>query len=128
MDDSKIIKFPSERIYRDIPPEAIAMAKERGKIKSAEYLANEIAGYLYTTFEEYGIDTEADHFDKDWSFTVATIRALVFRQFEINHDLHKFIDACKIVETQSEKDTILNSLPSDVEASPNTLDSTNVEK
>lgn len=88
-----IIKFPESKIFRDVPSEAIQETMKKGAQKDAEALTALIFGQLLGTFHQVGLDTgEGDHqTEKDFLFLYDLIRAVVYRQFELDHHLHKWL-------------------------------------
>lgn len=111
---SDVIQFPTQRIVREIPPESIKQVQERGKVRHAEAIVDEVATITHAGLSEYGIDTDNDEFQKDFAFALEGLRAIVFRSFGIEHSLHAYIDKnVHIAETAIE--IVEDDLPCDVE-------------
>jgi hypothetical protein len=89
-----IVKFPTNRIIREVPPniEEINKAKEKSLQKHAETIVEDLVLSIIDAVENYGIDTETESFERDFSFVADGLRATIYRSFNINHPLHSFID------------------------------------
>jgi hypothetical protein len=90
----EVISFPSNKIVREYPQniEIIEKAKEKSVKKFADDVIDILAETCYEQIESIGLNTENEKFDRDFSFVVETIRATVYRNLEISHHLHEFID------------------------------------
>ena len=91
---NKVLEFPKSRIVREVPVdiEQIEKAKERGLTSYADGIVDDLVGNIYTELENYGLDVESEHFEKDFSFAMDGIRSTVYRILGINHHLHDFVD------------------------------------
>lgn len=91
---TNVFKFPENKIVREIPPqiEEIEKAKEKGKQNYAEDIAVDFAESMLAVLDSYGIDQDTENFDKDLSFAVEAIRAMIYRSLGLKHHLHEFID------------------------------------
>ena len=90
---SKIVEFPKSKIIREANNEEyVTQAKEKGKIKYAEGIVDDVIGIIITELENQGIETDDFTFLKDFSMTADALRATVYRHFGIEHPLHSFID------------------------------------
>lgn len=88
-----IVEFPRHRIVREFAgSEFLEQAKEKSKQNFAESLSDDLVTVLLTEMENIGIDTSTDKFMKDFSMTVDSLRATVYRSFDVPHHLHAFID------------------------------------
>jgi hypothetical protein len=89
-----IVKFPTNRIIREVPPniEEINKAKEKSLQKHAETIVEDLVLSLIDAIENYGIDSEIESFERDFSFVADGLRATIYRSFNIDHPLHSFID------------------------------------
>jgi hypothetical protein len=94
MNNDKVVQFPKHKIVREAPVdiEALTKAKEKGIQNFADSVTNDIIGYVIGDLENYGIDVESEQFIKDFSLTADSLRATVYRTFELQHNLHDFID------------------------------------
>ena len=88
-----IVEFPRHRIVREnAGHEYIEQAKEKSKANFAENISDDLIGILLEEIENVGVDTSTDEFMKDFSMTVDSLRATVYRTFGVPHHLHEFID------------------------------------
>lgn len=88
-----IVNFPTSRIVREsINVEAIELAKEKSTQKFADTITEDLIGNMIEDLENSGLDVDTDSFMKDFSLTVDSLRATVYRHFSIDHHLHEFID------------------------------------
>jgi uncharacterized FlaG/YvyC family protein len=112
---SKIVEFPKHKIVREIPSneDAVNQAKIKGKIKYADGIVDDMVDLMIEELENQGIDVENEFFLKDFSLTVDALRATIYRQFNIEHGLHNFIDEnVKIIDKKTGK---VIDLPTDVD-------------
>lgn len=91
---NKVLEFPKHKIVREIAPKIaeVEEAKEKGKQKFADEIVYDLIGNIHDALESYGIDTETNDFDKDYSVVIDMLRATVYRSMGIKHHLHSFID------------------------------------
>lgn len=88
-----IIKFPDSKIFRDVPSEALQETMKRGAQKDAEAVTALIFNQLVGTFHQVGLETNEDpQMEKDFLFVYDLIRAIIYRQFELDHHLHKWLE------------------------------------
>lgn len=89
-----IVQFPASRIVREVAPniEEIEKAKEKSLQKHAEAIVEDLVLNIMDALENYGIDTETESFERDFTFAADGLRASVYRTFNIEHPLHNFID------------------------------------
>lgn len=89
-----IVNFPTSRIVREVQPniEEIEKVKEKGKQNYADGMAEEIASSLLIELENFGIDTTAKEFNKDFAFLHDVIKCLIYRNMDLKHGLQSFID------------------------------------
>lgn len=88
-----IVNFPAHRIIREttnIP--LIEVMKEKSTQKFADTITEDMIGNMIEDLENSGIDIDNDLFLKDFSLAVDSLRATIYRQFDIKHHLHEFID------------------------------------
>ena len=90
----EVISFPSNKIVREYPQniEILEKAKEKSVKKFADDVIDILAETCYEQIESLGLNVETKDFDRDFSFVVETIRATVYRNLELPHHLHEFID------------------------------------
>jgi uncharacterized FlaG/YvyC family protein len=115
---SKIVEFPKHKIVREIPTNegAVEQAKIKGKINYAENIVEDLVDIIVEELENQGIDVENEFFLRDFSLTVDALRATLYRQFNVEHGLHNFIDEnVKIVDKKTGKVIELPKDPTDVD-------------
>jgi hypothetical protein len=114
---NNVFKFPEHKIVREIPPqiEEIEKAKEKGKQNYAEDIAVDFAESMVAVLDSYGIDQDNENFDKDLSFAVEAIRAMIYRSLGIKHHLHEFIDTHVSVLKKDKDGNLVLESPSDME-------------
>ena len=114
---NKVLEFPKSRIVREVPVdiEEIEKAKERGLTSYADGIVEDLVGNIYTELENYGLDIENEHFEKDFSFAMDGIRSTVYRILGIEHHLHDFVDnSVKMMKREDMKKAKKNSEGIDV--------------
>jgi hypothetical protein len=91
---SKIVEFPKHKIVREIPTDegVVSEAKIKGRMNYADGIVDDMVDIMLEELENQGIDVENDFFMKDFSMTVDALRATVYRQLDLEHGLHNFID------------------------------------
>lgn len=90
---NKIVEFPKSKIVREATNEEyVNQAKEKGKVKYADGIIDDIISIVLTELENQGIETDDFVFLKDFSMAADSLRATVYRQFDIEHPLQSFID------------------------------------
>ena len=92
-----VVEFPRHRIVREYAgitenDQTIVEFKERSRKSYADGISDDLIGALLEEMENVGIDTNQDSFIKDFSMTVDSLRATVYRTFDVEHHLHNFID------------------------------------
>jgi hypothetical protein len=88
-----VVEFPSHRIVREHAGiQVIEDAREKSIQKFADTITEDLIGYMAEELENSGIDIERPEFLKDFSLTVDSLRAAIYRQFDIPHNLHAFVD------------------------------------
>lgn len=90
-----IVAFPKNKIVRELPAiaeEVVQEAKMRGQKNYADAVISDIIEGLVTELSNYGIDIDDEDFTKDFSLSVDSLRAAVYRTMNIPHHLHDFID------------------------------------
>ena len=101
---TNVFKFPEHKIVREVPVnvEEVEAAKEKGKQNFANDILNDFIDGTLTLLENYGIDTEGTEFEKDFSFTVESIKATIYRSLSLKHHLHDFIEKSVVVVKKGE--------------------------
>ena len=104
---SNVFKFPESKIVREIPPnvEEVEKIKTKGKQNYADGMAEDLAVFMLTELENFGVDTTPIEFQKDFIFLTDVIRCAIYRSMGLEHGLHSFID--EHVEIVDRRDKIL---------------------
>jgi hypothetical protein len=110
---NNVFKFPEHKIVREVPPqiEEIEKAKEKGKQNYAEDIINDFAESMLGALDSYGIDQDGKNFDKDLSFAVEAIRAMIYRSLGLDHHLHDFVDTHVSVLKRDENGNLVLESP-----------------
>ena len=91
-----IVNFPTSRIVLEVQPniEEVEKAKEKGKQKYADGIVAEVATGLLAELENYGIDLENEEgkFNKDFLFLTDVLKSVIYRNMDLKHPLHEFVD------------------------------------
>ena len=66
--------------------------KKEGKLNFADSLTDQLMNMLLENLHDVGIDITTPTFVKDISLTTSILRAAIFRNFELDHPMHQFID------------------------------------
>ena len=91
--NDKVIEFPKDKVVRDIPEEHLKARQAKADQKFCDSVVDELSGFLITELDNYNIDvTNNKVFAKDFILVIDALRASVYRQFDLNHHLHDFID------------------------------------
>lgn len=101
-----IVNFPTNRIVREVQPniEEVEKAKEKGKQNYADGISEEITASLLIELENFGIDTSAKEFNKDFAFLHDVVKCLIYRNIGLSHGLQSFIDEnVQIIEVGKEQ-------------------------
>ena len=114
---TNVFKFPEHKIVREVPPqiEEIEKAKEKGKQNYAEDIINDFAESMLGALDSYGIDQDGKNFDKDLSFAVEAIRAMIYRSLALEHHLHDFVDTHVSVLKRDEAGNLVLESPQNME-------------
>lgn len=93
---TNVFEFPKDKIVREVQPniEEIEKAKEKGKQKYADSIVAEVATGLLAELENYGIELEDDKgkFNKDFLFLTDVLKSVIYRNMDLKHSLHNFVD------------------------------------
>lgn len=93
---TNVFEFPKSKIVREVPPniEEVEKAKEKGKQKYADGIVAEVATGLLAELENYGIDLEDEKgtMSKDFLFLTDVLKSVIYRNMELSHPLHEFVD------------------------------------
>ena len=95
----KVIEFPKNKVVRDLPEEVHKARQAKADQKFADSVVDELSGIVITELDNYGVEVTNKVFAKDFILVVDALRASVYRQFDLEHHLHDFIDEnVKIIE------------------------------
>jgi hypothetical protein len=95
----KVIEFPKNKVVRDLPEEVHKARQAKADQKFADSVVDELSGILITELDNYGVEVTNKVFAKDFILVADALRASVYRQFDLEHHLHDFIDEnVKIIE------------------------------
>lgn len=93
---TNVFEFPKSKIVREVPPnvEEIEKAREKGKQKYADGIVAEVATGLLGELENYGIELEDEkgNMSKDFLFLTDVLKSVIYRNMDIKHSLHDFVD------------------------------------
>ena len=93
---TNVFEFPKDKIVRDVPIniEEIEKAKEKGKKQYADSILSEVSAGLLAELENYGIELEDDKavLSKDFLFLTDVLKSIIYRNMNIDHPLHSFVD------------------------------------
>lgn len=98
-EEKKVIEFPKHKVVREVPEEQLIERARKSDQKMADSIANELAAMVVAELDNYEFDVNNKEFAKDFILVVESIRSVVYRQYDIEHHLHDFIDQnVKILE------------------------------
>ena len=91
---TKVVEFPKHKIVREAPVnnELLEKAQLRSLQNHADAIIEDLVDNIASELENEGIDIDNSQFLKDFSLTVDSLRATVYRNFGLDHPLHSFID------------------------------------
>jgi hypothetical protein len=101
-----VVQFPKSKIVRETPSndDVVKQYKLKGLCKYADGIVDDIVELMVTEIENHGVDTDSKVFLKDFSMAADALRATIYRQFELEHGLHNFIDEnVKVINRQTGK-------------------------
>lgn len=95
----KIIEFPKNKVVREVPEEVKKERQAKADQKLADSIVDEIIGIMITELDNFYVEVENKQFGKDFILVADALKALVYRQFGIQHHFHDFVDNnIKIIE------------------------------
>lgn len=114
---TNVFKFPEHKIVREVPinNDEVEKAKEKGKQNYAEDIIVDLAENLLSALDSYGLDQDSKNFDRDFSFTIEAMRAMIYRTLSLDHHLHDFIDEHVTVLKKDENGNIILEGPEGME-------------
>lgn len=114
---TNVYQFPKDKIVREVQPniDEIERAKHKSLLNYSDMIVSDLIEGMLNSFDNYGIDTDKEDFQKDLAFTVDALTASVYRHFGISHKLHKFIDEnVKVVPKELMDSMTVEEVPSDL--------------
>lgn len=91
-DETKVIEFPKEKVVREIPEEHLKARQAKADRKLAESIVDDLTGILITELDNCYIEVTDKTFAKDFVLVVDALRATIYRQYDLEHHLHQFLD------------------------------------
>jgi hypothetical protein len=88
----KVIEFPKNKVVREVPEEHLKARQAKADQKLADTIVDEITGLIITELDNYYVEVQDKQFAKDFILVVDALKAAVYRQFDIDHHLHDFVD------------------------------------
>lgn len=103
--ETNILFFPENKIVRGRPINKEQFNEEiiEHKIKYVDYILSKNMSSLFTKLGLEGINTETEQFYKDYSFTVETLRAALYRTMEMEHPIQDFVDENFQIQEETEE-------------------------
>lgn len=94
---TQILEFPRNKIVREVPidNERLEKAKKQSTKNFAEALIANIGENVLIDLEQgAGLEVSAknEDFTRDFFFALDVLRATIYRQLELEHHLHDYID------------------------------------
>ena len=92
MTDNVII-FPG--IKRDAPPQSVEEIVDKvtqARRDHVDGVVNDLSPDLIHMFGTYGLDISSDEYIKDVAMVMESIKAMVSRQYRLEHPFHNMID------------------------------------
>ena len=101
--EAKIIGFPEAKIVR-LPPDPNEEEEHTKMLeRRAENITRELLSDIIDEFTiGYGIDVENEIFQRDFSYAMECINAVIYRSLGLTHPMHEFLDEC--IEVVSPED------------------------
>ena len=96
MTNTNIVQFPRSAIVRDMSAhtsEKLQEAKKLGEQNYADSLISDIAEDIHMALQSCGVDTDDRAFLKDFMLLHGVLSALIYRDLELPHRLHEFLDS-----------------------------------
>jgi hypothetical protein len=89
-----VVQFPKSKIVREPSPDddVVKEFKLKGLFNYADGIVDDIVEIMVTEIENHGVDTDSNVFLRDFSMAADALRATIYRQFDLQHNLHNFID------------------------------------
>lgn len=88
-----VILFPG--VKRDTPPQSVEEIVDKvvqARREHVEGVINDLLPDLIHMFGSYGLDINSDDYIKDVAMVMESIKAMVSRQYRLEHPFHKMVD------------------------------------
>ncbi len=89
---SKVIAFPPHKVVREVPEEQIIERNRRADQKFCDSVVDDLCGMVITELDNYFINVQDEAFTKDFILVADSLKAAIYRQFDLEHHLHEFVD------------------------------------
>jgi hypothetical protein len=106
---TKVIEFPRNKIVREpsLIEQDLEEIKQKGRRNYADAIVAGLSSDLHIELENYGVDSSAPPFRKDFYFLMDVLRSVVYRNMNLEHGLHEFIDQTVKVYKKNEDGSML---------------------
>ena len=93
-DFDNVIIFPTEkrRKINKTPPKVAEKVRQHQTRLFVEDLIDAVAIPMVKSFADAAVDCKKDTFIKDLSFTIESIKSLLYRDFELKHPMQNVVD------------------------------------
>ena len=93
-DFNNVIIFPTEkrRKINKTPPKVAEKVRQHQTRLFVEDLIDAVAIPMVKSFADAAVDCKKDTFIKDLSFTIESIKSLLYRDFELKHPMQNVVD------------------------------------
>lgn len=88
----KVIEFPKHKVVREVPEEQLQQRDRRANKKFADSVTDEITGIIIAELDNYMIDVQNKQLTTDLVLVIDSLKAAIYRSFQLEHHLHDFID------------------------------------
>jgi len=94
---TEILQFPKNKIVREVPidNERLEKAKKQSVKNFAESLVANIGENILLDLEQGAgleVSSKNEEFTRDFFFALDVLRATIYRQLELDHHLHEYIN------------------------------------
>jgi hypothetical protein len=106
---TKVIEFPRNKIVREptLIEQDLEEIKQKGRRNYADAIVAGLSSDLHIELENYGVDSSSPPFRKDFYFLMDVLRSVVYRNMNLEHGLHEFIDQTVKVYKKNEDGTMM---------------------
>lgn len=112
-----VFQFPKDKIIREVPPnlEEIEKHRERGRQNYADDIVGDIIENLILLLDSYGVDQDGKNFERDFTFAIDALRAMIYRAMNVEHSLHEFVDNHVSIVKKDETGNIIIDAPEEMQ-------------